>query len=170
MNQIDKLNLERLIKENNVEDCTNEIRAKKHSPLIKADVERMLHLKKTYDANSTSMSLNEMIDMQCSFLFKNYTDIFNKLKKDELNVNTLFEFLTVLKSIEDGELNQHEGAYRVGNLLKKLYIDSALVHAKRLDEKNASEKNTENKDSVLPEAKNISWNDYKKTKSYRKSL
>lgn len=158
MNQRDKLNLERIIKENNVEDCTNEIRAKKHSLLIKSDVDRMLHLKKTH-GNTSSAALDELIDRECSFLFMNYTDIFNKLKKDELNVNTLFEFLEVLKSIEDGELNQHEGAYKIGKLLKKLYIDSALVHAKRLDEKTAAAA-TEN--SVLPEAKDISWSNYKK--------
>jgi hypothetical protein len=161
MNQTDKLNLERIIKENNVEDCTNEIRAKKHSSLIKADVDRMLHLKKTHGDNG---SLDEVIDLQCSFLFTNYTDIFNKLKKDELNVNTLFEFLSVLKTIEDGDLNQHEGAYKIGKLLKKLYIDSALVHAKRLDEKNSSDKTatgSTEKLQQLPEAKDISWSTYK---------
>ena len=157
MNQTDKLNLERIIKENNVVDCTDEIRAKKHSFLIKADVERMLHLKKTH---GNSRSLEEVIDRECSFLFMNYTDIFNKLKKDELNVNTLFEFLKVLKTIEDGDLNQHEGAYKIGKLLKKLYIDSALVHAKRLDEKNSSDKSSESTDK--PEVKDISWNKYKK--------
>ena len=161
MNKTDRLNLERLIKENNVEDCTDEIRNKRHSPLIKADVERMISLKKTYGNDVKTM--NELIDLQCSFLFMNYTDIFNKLKKDELNVNTLFEFLSVLKSIEDGELNQHEGAYKVGNLLKKLYIDSALVHAKRIDEKIASEKGSESKETVLPEEKNVSWSEYKKS-------
>ena len=165
MDQTDKLNLARLIKENNVEDCTSEIRNKRHSPLIKADVERMIYLKKTYDANTNIESLNDLIDVQCSFLFNNYTDIFNKLKKDELNVGTLFDFLSVLKSIEDGELNQHEGAYKVGNLLKKLYIDSALVHSKRLDEKNASDKTNESKETTLPEAKNISWRDYKLSKT-----
>ena len=161
MNKTDRLNLERLIKENNVEDCTDEIRNKRHSPLIKADVERMMSIKKSYGHDVKTM--NELIDLQCSFLFMNYTDIFNKLKKDELNVNTLFEFLSVLKSIEDGELNQHEGAYKVGNLLKKLYIDSALVHAKRIDEKIASEKGAETKEMVLPEEKNVSWSEYKKS-------
>jgi len=168
MNKTDRLNLERLIKENNVEDCTDEIRNKRHSPLIKADVERMISLKKTYGNDVKTM--NELIDLQCSFLFMNYTDIFNKLKKDELNVNTLFEFLSVLKSIEDGELNQHEGAYKVGNLLKKLYIDSALVHAKRIDEKIASEKGSESKETVLPEEKNVSWSEYKKSGLLRGSI
>lgn len=168
MNKTDRLNLERLIKENNVEDCTDEIRNKRHSPLIKADVERMISLKKTYGNDVKTM--NELIDLQCSFLFMNYTDIFNKLKKHELNVNTLFEFLSVLKSIEDGELNQHEGAYKVGNLLKKLYIDSALVHAKRIDEKIASEKGSESKETVLPEEKNVSWSEYKKSGLLKRSL
>jgi hypothetical protein len=81
-----------------------------------------------------------------------------------LNVNTLFEFLSVLKTIEDGDLNQHEGAYKIGKLLKKLYIDSALVHAKRLDEKNSSDKTatgSTEKLQQLPEAKDISWSTYK---------
>jgi len=160
MNQTDKLNLERIIKENNVVDCTDEIRSKKHSSLIRADVDRMLHLKKTHDKSG----LDELIDLQCPFLFMNYTDIFNKLKKDELNVNTLYEFLDVLKTIEDGVLNQHEGAYKIGNLLKKLYIDSALVYAKKLDDKSSSEKSTGADKERLPEAKDISWTTYKKTR------
>lgn len=168
MDHLDKLNLERIIKENNVEDCTSEIRSKKHSLLIKADVERMIHLKKTHvhDNTNNSNSLDEVITRECSFLFMNYTDIFNKLKKDELNVNTLFEFLSVLKTIEDGELNQHEGAYKIGKLLKKLYIDSALVHAKRLDEKKSLDKSDElSKKDQLPDPKDISWTNYKRSKT-----
>ena len=159
MDKRDKLNLERIIKENNVEDCTEEIRSKKHSSLIKADVDKMIHLKKTHIDLGT---LDELIHSQCSFLFMNYTDIFNKLKKDELNVDTLFEFLEVLKTIEDGGLNQHEGAYKIGKLLKKLYIDSALVHAKRLDDKTSSSDNSSEKHQQLPEVKDISWTTYKK--------
>ena len=49
--------------------------------------------------------LDEMVVSQCNFLFTNYTDIFNKVKKDEIKMETLFEFLNVLKSIEDGKSN-----------------------------------------------------------------
>ena len=43
------------------------------------------------------------------------------------------KFIDVLEKIEDGELGQHEGANEVGKLLKKIYIDSALKQADKLD-------------------------------------
>ena len=41
----------------------------------------------------------------------------------------------MLRRIEVSELDQHSGAYEVGNLLKKLYIDSALRKAEKIDKK-----------------------------------
>ena len=38
MNNFDRLNLEKMIKTNNVEDCTQEIRDKGHSILIQNDL------------------------------------------------------------------------------------------------------------------------------------
>ena len=56
---------------------------------------------------------------QCQFLFNNYTDIFNKIKTDTLNLTIMDKFLNILKRIEDGELDQHEGSYLVGQHLKR---------------------------------------------------
>ena len=56
-----------------------------------------------------------------------YTDIYNKVKKEELDLATLEKMLNVLGRIETGELDQHSGAHEVGKLLKKMYIDAALV-------------------------------------------
>jgi hypothetical protein len=39
-----------------------------------------------------------------------------------------------LKKIEDQEIDQHEGSYEVGMLLKKIYVDSALKKANKLNE------------------------------------
>ena len=71
------------------------------------------------DANKIYFSITELNTLD-------YTDIYNKIRKDELDLSILNRFLNVLRNIEDGELDQHEGAFVVGTLLKELYVDSAL--------------------------------------------
>ena len=97
-----------------------------------------------------------MIDFisRCQFIFNKYTDIFNKVKKDEIDLNILFKFLDVLKEIEQGNLDQHEGAYKVGNLLKEMYIDSAIRKGDKLDKQKA-------KDIPTKKAKKISYKEFK---------
>ena len=137
MNNFDRINLEKMIKTNNVEDCTNEIREKGHSLLIKKDIDTLLNIKKQYNRlQITNPNEFEQICIsRCQFIFTNYTDIFNKVKKDELDLNILGKFLQVLKEIEDGKLDQHEGAYKVGLLLKDMYLDSAVKKSDKLNEK-----------------------------------
>ena len=83
-------------------------------------------------------------------------EIFNKIKKDELNLKILHQLLDVLREIEEGKLDQHAGAFEVGKLLKTMYIDSALVKAERIDKK-TGEKKTVSK----PKEKKITWAEYK---------
>jgi hypothetical protein len=117
----------------------------------------MIKLKKEYEYLD-SEKFDEMIVSQCNFLFTNYTDIFNKIKKDEINLETLFEFLNILKNIEDGKLDQHEGAFEVGKILKKMYIDSAIMKSEKLDKETG---NMVVKPAAV--AKDITWGQYKKT-------
>jgi hypothetical protein len=158
MDTLDRLNLNKMIDANNVQDCTNEIRAKKHSKLIRADVTCLIALKKKYSrlAQSNTAQFDAMCVSQCSFLFNHYMDIFNKIKKDELNLQILHQLLDVLQDIEDEKLDQHTGAFEVGKLLKTMYIDSALNKADRLDKKTGEKK-------VVAKAKErqITWAEYK---------
>ena len=39
-----------------------------------------------------------------------------------------------MHAIEEGHVDQHEGSFEVGKLLKQIYIDSALRKAGKLDE------------------------------------
>lgn len=161
MDPNDKLNLLKMIDANNVEDCTDDIRLKKHSQKLKHEVDNMLKIKSNYSRLSkTNPDLFEKkLISECSFLFSNYTDIFNKIRKDELDVSILYKFIGILKLIEDKKLDQHTGAYEIGKLLKSLYIDSALRKSNKLDmslgdediAKAAKERNK----------KNISWSQYK---------
>jgi hypothetical protein len=158
MDTLDRLNLHKMIDANNVQDCTNEIRNKKHSQLIREDVQRLINLKTKYSrlAQSNPSQFDTMCVSQCNFLFNYYTDIFNKVKKDEMNLSILNQLLDVLKQIEDEKLDQHTGAFEVGKLLKSIYIDSALIKAERIDKK-TGKKTTVSK----PKEKKITWAEFK---------
>ena len=137
MDELDRIQLNKMIAANDVEDCTEAIRNKKHSKKIRDDVTKMLELKKKYVRLSKSNpdQFDAMLVSQCNFLFNSYTDIYNKVKKEEISLAILWELLNVLEKIENGDADQHSGAYEVGNLLKKMYIDSALKKAEKIDSK-----------------------------------
>jgi len=130
MNENEKLQLQKLIKMNNVEDQTQHIRNLKHSQIIKKDIETLLLLKEIFTDKDelTNQAINE-----CNFLFTYYTDIYNRIKNDEIDISLLFTFLEILSKIENEELDQHEGSFMIGKLLKKIYIDSALKKSDKLD-------------------------------------
>jgi hypothetical protein len=134
MDDSQRLQLQQLIKTNNVEDQTGLIRELKHSVKLRNDVNNLLMIKQTYI--NDELRIQEESISQCSFLFMYYTDIYNKIKKDEINLEILFKFLDILEQIENNELDQHDGSFMVGTLLKELYIDSALKKADKLNKTN----------------------------------
>lgn len=156
-----RLDLAALIKANDTDDCTEEIRSKKQSLLIKNDVKHMILLKQKYERlrKSNPNEFDAICVKQCNFLFNNYTDLYNKIKNDNLDLSILEKVLDILKKIEDGELNQHEGSYLVGKYLKEMYIDSALKTREKIE---AKEKNKKvQKKPFTNVEKNISYRDFK---------
>lgn len=154
MDSQDKLNLKRLISEYKPEETTSKIRTLKHSSKIKEDVERYLKLKSKYARLPRETQL-KMYRNQCQFLYTNYTNIFNKLVKEQLDLTILYRLLIVLKGIEDNKFDQHEGSVMVGEILKQLYIDSALKGGNQNDKKDKKERKRK--------GKKISWAEYKRT-------
>ena len=154
MDDKQRLQLQNMIKVNNVEDQTDLIRNLKHSQVLRNEINNMIMIKAKYRGD------DEKIAQECmnesNFLFTYYTDIFNKVKKDEIDINLLHKFLDILKKIEDGDLDQHDGSFQVGTILKDIYVDSALKKADKLDAANGSEK-------VEPKKANIqiSWKQFK---------
>ena len=157
MNAEEKLNLKKLLDNSDCENNTETIRRVKHSVKIRDDIRRLEQLKKT-DGHMRATDPAEFLDLcqkQAWFLFSNYTDIFNKVLKDELNLSIMTQLLGVLKMIEDGKVDQHEGSVLVGKILKELYVDAAIKRGENLDRENAEEK-------VPPlEGKQISWKEFK---------
>ena len=158
MNAKEALDLKRLVNESQCEDNTENIRKLKHSVLIRNDIRKLEDLKqkndylKTHDAEQ----FRELCIAECPFLFSNYTDIFNKTVKDELDLKIMTKLLIVLKLIEDGQVDQHEGSVMVGKFLKELYIDSAIKRADNLDKEFEGQKVSPNKGKI------ISWREFKK--------
>jgi hypothetical protein len=154
MDDKQRLQLQNMIKANNVEDQTDFIRNLKHSQIIRNEVNNLIMIKAKFRGNDEK--IHEEGVNECNFLFTYYTDIYNKVRKDELDIGILNKFLDVLKRIEDGDLDQHEGSFLVGTILKELYVDSALKKAEKLNE------NEEPKPEPIKPQQNVSWKQFKK--------
>ena len=128
LNDKERLNLQKMINEADCDDNTEQIRNIKHSVLIRNDVRKLDSFKK----GNRSLQVRdfdrfaEEAKSTCPFLYRNYTDIFNRITKDELDLEIMTKLLMVLKMIEDNKVDQHEGSVMVGKVLKELYVDSAL--------------------------------------------
>jgi hypothetical protein len=155
MNDKQRLQLQNMIKVNGTDDYTTSIRELKHSQLLREQVNALIMIKAKYRDDVERIHIEGVND--CNFLFTYYTDIYNKLRKNELDINILYKLLDVLKKIEDEELDQHEGSFVVGTVLKELYVDSALKKADKLNESNAV-----TREEPKPN-REISWNQFKKT-------
>lgn len=155
MDDSQRLKLNELIKGYGAEDTTQDIRRLKHSRKIKEQVQIIQNLRQKHHhliGKNFDMFRNICLK-HASFLYDNYTDLFNRLVKNELDLKILTRFIQVLEKIENGLVDQHEGSVEIGQLLSNLYIDSALRGDKNQQK---MKKNTFKK----PTHK-ISWKEFK---------
>ena len=155
MNEEQRLKLQDMIKVNDAQDNTSKIKQLKHSSLIKADYKNYLELKKKYPKSNNTEFFKKICQNKCQFLNTYYTDIYNRMVKNELNEEIFMQLIDVLGEIEEGKLDQHEASFKVGKLLKELYIDSALRREGPSDKKKTTVKR--------PPRSNLSYKEFKKT-------
>lgn len=153
-----RLDFNNMLKESGASDNTEKIRNLKHSDKIREQVTLMVEIKKKYPKLKKVMK-DRMIESKCTWLWQNYMNIYNKLKKDELDLNILHNFLSTLKQIEDGELDQHNASVKAGKILKELYIDSAVKQQTKREKLEEKRKKRSGKST-----RKISWGEYKKMK------
>ena len=146
MNKNEVLKLNDMIQEGDCVDNTEMIRKMKHSPLITQNLNTILRIKKKYKLNNDLKTLDEECLKECRFLFDNYTSIYNKLLRDQIDLPVFYKFLYYLKKIEDGELTFYQASYEIGTLLKNMYVDPII-----------EEKDREKENVVKP----ITWNEFK---------
>jgi hypothetical protein len=153
----ERLQLKKMVSEMGSVDNSEIIRKLKHSVAIRDGVRILDNLKKEHNElrlNNFDEFRNICVN-ECSFLYNNYSDIFNGVVKDELDLTILTKLLTVLKLIEDNKIDQNEGSVMVGKILKEMYIDTALKRSDNLDKEHGEDKVEEN------EGKQLSWKEYK---------
>lgn len=143
---MERISLNNLLNTSNWVDNTDEIRALKHSRLVRRDVQRMQELKTTGGTVDTATLMEE-----CPLLFANYTEIFNKLKRDELDYNIMYSLLNVWQEIEDGTVDAYNGAVKFGTLMRDIYYNSV---EKQMEKNGVDE-------PVVSKSKPISWKEYK---------
>jgi hypothetical protein len=146
MNKEQKELLNRMIKENNTVDNTENIRKNKISDKIREDVYTIQKMKQSVKPEEEKHMI-EWYKKNCSYLYENYKTIFERLLNNEMDVKLLFTFLDCLKRVEDGELEQQEASFEIGKILKQLYVDPKIK-----DEKQEYTK-----------GKPVSWSDFKKS-------
>jgi hypothetical protein len=167
MNDNERLQLQKMINANDTTDQTNLIRQIKHSVLIKHST-NLIHeiLIGPQYANLTTDELKEECIKQCPEMHKLYTDIFNKLINREINLVLFNKFIMILEEIEDGVIDQHDGSFKIGNVLKEIYVDSAVVKADKINVKYDQEKQEiKNTETTKMGNTDISWAEYKKQKT-----
>lgn len=163
MNSDERLKLQEMIKTNNVEDQTAKIRELKHSEKLRDDINSYIQLAKKYPNSQHRDFFKNTCRNQCLFLYNNYTDIYNKLTKNELDIAILLNFVDVLSDIENGVMDQHEGSFKIGKVLKEMYIDTALRKEEKLDSRNKLKGGEEKRPSS---GKKVCYADYKARKNY----
>ena len=104
LSDYEKDQLKKMIEANDTKDMTDKIRDNKHSVKIKNSIETIIKLRneniELYLNNKTEFE--NIVIKKDSFLFNNYTNIYNKIMKDEIDINILNKFISLLKQIEDG--------------------------------------------------------------------
>ncbi len=152
----DRLDLNRLLSEAQAVDNTQIIRETKASgPLIECI--KSLESLKQKNRGLKDMDYEQFVELcktECAYYYTNYTDIFNRQLKDELNLAIMIRFIRVLELIEQGQIDQHEGSVMVGKYLKELYVDSALRRSDHLEEEHPPEPKKE-------PVRNVSWRSFK---------
>ena len=171
LSERERIDLKRLLNENDCEDNTEQIRRVRHSGKIQSDIHQFGYLKNLFfgslpndlkkisieESKLKQIDFEKMVQANCSFLYETYPDIFRRMMKDELDLSIMIRLIEVLKMIEDNKTDQHEASVLFGKILKEMYIDSAIKHGDNLDLEHKGETR------ILESGKNICWGDYKKT-------
>ena len=160
----ESLNLKKLISNYDAEDNTQYIRSVKHSSKIRENITILETLKKKHETMRKN-AYNEFVELakeHAGFLYTNYSDIFHRILKDELDLEIMNKFLIILKMIEEERCSQHEGSVAIGKLLKEMYIDSALKAGEHLDKLANEQTDPEEKKE---NGREITWNQWTKKRA-----
>jgi hypothetical protein len=151
------LDMKALMESDDYVNNTERIRELKHSERILEDIGKLCEIRKKNPnlRMLDEMKYNELCQTTVPFLYNYYTDIFNKVIKEELNMEMMVRFIFILKQIEDGIIDQYDASVKVGTILKDMYVDSAMRRGENLDKQHQAEAPT------FVEPVKMSWSEFK---------
>lgn len=159
LNVKEKLELKKMITSNeDFEDMTETIRKLKHSKILRPDIASLVACLDDYkQKNLSNEEIKEALEFEklnsFYFLYTYYTDIYNKIVANEIDLVLLNKLVDTLEKIENEEFDMNEGSYIVGKILKEMYVDSAIKRGEKLDKQYEKKYNQHN---------NINWKEFKK--------
>jgi hypothetical protein len=106
-------------------DNTSGIREAKHSSPLLADIRKMGDLRKRY-ANLRESAPDEYLNAfqrECRYIYTKFPDVFDRVVKNDMNLDVFEKIVMILKMIEDGKVNQSEASALVGKLSQKLFFN-----------------------------------------------
>lgn len=164
MNPTERLNLKKMLAQSQeYVDHTEDIRRLKHSGLLldsMRDIEKLKRANAILRADDPE-AFADLCKTTAPLMYSLYTDLFNKLIKDEINLAIMIKLIRVLELIEQGQMDQNEGSVMVGKILKEMYVDSAVRLGEKLDKANdlVDAANEALKVERTP-AKQVSWHQW----------
>ena len=133
LNDDERLNLKKLVTEMEGEDNTHNIRRIKHSVPMRDDIRIIDTLKNTHaDMRQRSPEeFNALCQSKCSFLYNNYTDIYNKIISDELDMTIMTKYQELMQkgSIWTAKMSEMSSDFGAEQLTRMLEIQSKLASA-----------------------------------------
>jgi len=115
--------LDDIIKEHKIEDNTDYVVNNKKASIIRKEFNALLKIKKIHGHEKINLS-----KMQAPYLYKNYKSIFDKIIKEDFNVELFKDLIDILDKIENKKIDLHEGSFIFGKKLKNIFVDKRIYN------------------------------------------
>ena len=88
---------------------------------------------------------------ECKYIYTSFPDVFDRVVKNDMNLDVFEKIVLILKMIEDGKVNQSEASALVGKLSQKLFFQKEAIEAVQ--------------EAAKEEApRGMTWKDFKRSK------
>ena len=138
-NQKEKNLLDDIIKEHKIEDNTSYVVNNKKASIIRKEFYALLKIKQVHGHEKMNLS-----KIQAPYLYKNYKAIFDKIIKEDFNVELFKDLIDILEKIENKRIDLNEGSFIFGKKLKNIFVDKCIYNNSNNDISNNSNNNFSN--------------------------
>ena len=120
-NKHEKNLLNDIIKEHNIENKTDYVVNNKKASIIRKEFNSLVKIKNIHGHNKLNLS-----KVQAPYMYKNYKSIFDKIIKEDFNIELFKDLIDILEKIENKKIDLHEGSFLFGKKLKSIFVDNYI--------------------------------------------